>query len=353
MDGPRLEFFSLYANAAGALLDEHFPPGTADSPHLVVLGLGSFGRSVVVAAARAHADTGRGPLSVTLVDRVATGRFHAMRMQHPALAAAVEETCLDLDLGEPTAEAVDEFQDLLTARPPTLVVVAFEDEALAWSSGLFVRNRLTASSAIVIRTESDGGLTGLLDATVSAPTGAGRVDLPALSTFPVLTKTVSLDLIDGGVREQIARSLHEGHLRRAGTGGALHVPWTQMTDVDKESSRAAADAIVEMLTTIDCRPAPLRRWGGSELVLTDAEIDQLAGIEHERWRAERVAAGWTYGAHRDDAHKLNPLLVPWSQVPNDARRYNLDSVADTPNLLARAGFEIVRQPRQFRSAAII
>ena len=217
VDGPRLEFFSLYASAAGALLDEHFPPETSDVPHLVVLGLGSFGRSVVVAAARAHADEGRGPLSVTLVDRVATGRFHAMRMQHPALAAAVEETCLDLDLGEPTAGVVDEFQDLLMARPPTLVVVAFEDESLAWSSGLFVRNRLTAPSAIVIRTESDGGLTGLLDATVSAPPGADRVHLPALSTFPVLTKTVSLDLIDGGVREQIARALHEGHVRRAAT----------------------------------------------------------------------------------------------------------------------------------------
>ena len=64
-----------------------------------------------------------------------------MRMQHPALAAAVDVTCLDLDLGEPTAEAVDEFERILTTRPPTLVVVAFEDESLAWSSGLFVRNR--------------------------------------------------------------------------------------------------------------------------------------------------------------------------------------------------------------------
>ena len=51
VDGPRLEFFSLYASAAGALLDEHFPPETSDVPHLVVLGLGSSGRSVIVAAA--------------------------------------------------------------------------------------------------------------------------------------------------------------------------------------------------------------------------------------------------------------------------------------------------------------
>ena len=227
VDGPRLEFFSLYASAAGALLDEHFPPGTAHSPHLVVLGLGSFGRSVVVAAARAHADNGRGPLSVTLVDRVATGRFHAMRMQHPALAAAVEETCLDLDLGEPTAEAVDEFQDLLTARPPTLVVVAFEDEALAWSSGLFVRNRLTASSAIVDphrirrRAHRPPRRHGVGPDRNRSRRSASTVDVSGAD------QDVSLDLIDGGVREQIARALHDEHVARAGTGGALHVPWTR------------------------------------------------------------------------------------------------------------------------------
>ncbi len=335
-DGPRLEFFSCQATAASTLLDEHFSPA-APAPHLAVLGLGRFGRSVVLSAARTYADRDAGALRVTLVDRVATGRFHSMRMQHPALAAAVDVTCVDLDLGEPTADAVDAFERILTLEPPTLVLVAFEDEALAWSSGLFVRNRVGAASAIVIRTESDGGLTGLLDGTVPEHTGVAP-----LTTFPVLAKAVSLDLIDGGVREQIARALHEGHIQRSGNGGALHLPWAQLDDADRESSRAAADAIVETLATIGCRPAPLRRWGAPETVFSDAEIDQLAGLEHERWRAERAASGWRYGPVRDDAAKLNPLLVPWADVPPEARTYNLETAAELPELLARAGFDVVR-----------
>jgi hypothetical protein len=215
--------------------------------------------------------------------------------------------------------------------------VAFEDEALAWSSGLFVRNRVGPSSAIVIRTESDGGLTGLLDGTVPE-----HSEVAPVSTFPVLAKAVSLALIDGGVREQIARALHEGHLQRAGTAGALHLPWGRLDDADRESSRAAADAIVDTLATIGCRPAPQRRWGAPETAFSDAETDQLAGIEHERWRAERVAAGWKYGPVRDDAAKLNPLLVPWADLALDARRFNLDTAAELPALLARAGFDVVR-----------
>ena len=98
--GPRLEFFSLYASAASTLLDEHLP--AIAEPHLVVLGLGSFGRSVALTAARNHADAGNGPLALTLVDRVATGRFHSMRMQHPALAAAVST-----DLPRPRSRRTD------------------------------------------------------------------------------------------------------------------------------------------------------------------------------------------------------------------------------------------------------
>lgn len=39
-----------------------------------------------------------------------------------------------------------------------------------------------------------------------------------------------------------------------------------------------------------------------------------AKAEHERWMAERLAAGWTYGPTRDDATKKNPNLVPFEEL---------------------------------------
>lgn len=39
-----------------------------------------------------------------------------------------------------------------------------------------------------------------------------------------------------------------------------------------------------------------------------------ARAEHERWMAERLAAGWTYGRDRDDAAKKNPNLVPFDEL---------------------------------------
>ena len=37
--------------------------------------------------------------------------------------------------------------------------------------------------------------------------------------------------------------------------------------------------------------------------------------DHEKWRAVRLASGWTHGPHRDDATMQNPLLVPWEELP--------------------------------------
>ena len=163
--------------------------------------------------------------------------------------------------------------------------------------------------------------------------------------FPLVASTCSLDLIEGGVREQLARSLHEGHLARApGRAPALHRSWSALSDAERESSRSAADALIGQLRTIGCEPAPLRRWGATDRVLTDDEIEQIASIEHGRWKAERESDGWRWGARRDDTAKLNPLLVEWADLDPVAQRQNLVAIADLPMSLARAGFEIQRLP---------
>lgn len=347
--GPRVEFFNLHERAASTVLAEH-PLVSHDGtePHLVVMGLGQFGRSVVLTAARQHLfDTGQ-PLSITLVDRLAEARYHALRMQHPALTDAVDAACIDLDLGAPVGAAVDRFEAVLRERPPSLVVVAFDDESLAWTSGLFVRSRLAnAAATIVVRTGSDGGLAGLLDVADGQASRSARI-----ATFPLVERSCSLDLIDGGVREQLARAIHEGHVARTaahdstgadGVGApSLHRRWSELSDDDRESSRRAADAMLEQLRAIGCEAAPMRRWGSSDRVLTDEEIEHIAAGEHARWKAEREAGGWTYGTARDDVAKHNPLLVAWTDLDATVQQQNRTAVAELSTSLARAGFEIHR-----------
>lgn len=337
--GVRLEFFNVHERAAHALLAAHPLTGATDGaePHLMVLGLGQLGRDLVVTATQQWAEQGRGPLTITLVDRQAAGRLHALRMRHPALRTKLSARCIPLDIGTPTEAAVDEFEAVLAEHPPTLVVAAFEDESLAWTSGLFVRRRVTRPVDIVVRTESDGGFGKHLQGALGDRGALGRI-----VTFPFLERACTTDLIEGGVREQLARGLHADHVGRAGSGAALHREWAELSEAERESSRAAADAVVDRLEAIGARLVPLAAWDLDREVFTPSEVEQLAAAEHLRWKAEREADGWTYGDVRDDAARRNPLLVDWDALSDEAKAYNRDAARALPALLARAGFDVAR-----------
>jgi hypothetical protein len=278
-------------------------------------------------------------MPLTLVDVEAEGKWNAMLLQHPALVAATEATCLVLDLEAPTREAVDGFMAVLRRHPPTIAVVVDADESLALSSALFVHKALRDPSVpVVVRTDADAGLGGII-----TPTAVGsEPPFPGMAVFPFLDRACTPALVEGGVREQLARGIHEDHTARTGSGAGLHRPWEELSDVERESSRRSADGIVDSLESLGFDLLPLVRWGEAEVPFTDAEVEQLAALEHARWKAEREEAGWTYAPVRDDVAKQNPLLVPWDQAPDEAKDYNRDAIRTMPVMLARAGFAVAR-----------
>ncbi|MFT3852288.1 MAG: NAD-binding protein [Ilumatobacteraceae bacterium] len=332
----RTEFFNVHAAAARSLVEQ--VPGVAagdGQPHVVVAGFGRFGSSVLVALAQRH-ESGD-PLRVTIVDPGSSGKWQALVMRHPGLVDRTDTHCLDLDLRSPTQAVAERFLAELVDPRPTLVVIATDEESDALTTGLFVYHTLADTSVpIVVRTRSDSGLAGIVG---SADETSG---FPGLTVFPFLDRACTIDMVEGGIREQIARSVHADHLAHSTTPGVgLHRPWEQLDDAERESSRASADGIVSGLTGLGYRLVPLARWDASPAPLGEEERDALAAAEHERWRAERLAAGWAYGDVRDDASKRNPLLVPWSDLPTDARERNREAIDLIPAQLARAGVTIV------------
>ncbi|MCW2602149.1 MAG: hypothetical protein JWN61_284, partial [Pseudonocardiales bacterium] len=372
----------------------------------MVIGLGQLGRSLVIAAAQRWAQDSfatQGPLRLTVIDRSASGRWHALRMQHPAIAEVCEPILLDLDMDAPSAEAVDGLLEMLRTDPPTWAAVAFEEESLALSAALLLHQAMRPRSMpIVVRTKSAAGLASLLGSSPSkaksktaapavvfqtaapvrsparrtpaekrtaakanaakataakataakasampltvdlAKASAATSPFPGMTTFPFLDRTCSAEAVDAGLREQLARGLHEDYLARADTGSSMGRPWADLADAERESSRQQVDGILETLSQLSCELIPLRRWGAPTTVFTAREVKTIARRDHDRWLADRRAAGWTHGARRDDQAKRNPLLVEWADLPDSAQSINVGAAESLPALLARAGFEPVR-----------
>lgn len=344
--GIRISYFNLHERAARALLASDGPdldprPAGEAPAHVMVVGLGQFGRSLVLALCQRWAELNPGRrFCPTLVDRAARGRWEALRLQHPALAAICEPTLVDLDLDEPSSDEVDGFVALLDQDPPSWVAVAFDDESLALSNAVFLHQHLPWGEVpIVVRMRTEAGLGGLL-----TPHADSQVAFPGVRLFPFLDRTCTPATVDGGLREQLAEAVHEDYLAHLPPEqrSELTRPWELLTDDQRELSRSRVDGILTDIAAIGCDLVPLKRWGAPQVVLAEAEVEVLASRDHRRWLVERTEAGWMRGDERDDARKINPLLVPWDELPADRQEANLDSARQLLPMLARTGFEVAR-----------
>ena len=193
---------STSTSAPGAMLAQNGPVITAEgpAPHLMVIGLGQFGRSLVLALAQQWAEIRPGEqLNPTLVDPAARQKWEALRLLHPALDAVCEPTLVDLDLQEPEPEEVEGFLALLDQDPPTWLAVADADEAVALANAGFIHRHVPRGTVpMVVRMQSETGLGGLL-----RPHPDAASSLPGVELFPFLDRTCTIATADGGVREQL------------------------------------------------------------------------------------------------------------------------------------------------------
>jgi hypothetical protein len=75
---------------------------------------------------------------------------------------------------------------------------------------------------------------------------------------------------------------------------------------------------------------------------TESDIEKMAELEHGRWNVDRLRAGYRHGP-RDDGLLLHDCLVPWSELPDDMKKYDREAVRKFPEILARAGLAVFRE----------
>lgn len=61
-------------------------------------------------------------------------------------------------------------------------------------------------------------------------------------------------------------------------------------------------------------------------------VEVLAKNTHEVWAAERIAQGWVYGPKRDDALKHHPCLVPYEELSEDEKKFDIETAVNAVKL---------------------
>lgn len=147
------------------------------------------------------------------------------------------------------------------------------------------------------------------------------------------------------VTEHLARAIHGAYRQAAagrGEAPGSRPPlraWEELPDELKESNRAQARQVGEKLALIGCLMVP-----AFDPALTfefdDEEVQLLARLEHERWMGERMALGYAHGPARHG--RMHPDVVPWEELPDEARAKDVAAVQGIPAMLASVGFQALR-----------
>lgn len=148
------------------------------------------------------------------------------------------------------------------------------------------------------------------------------------------------------LRETVAQAIHDAY-RRAWQGKVHNrdlsiAKWDELPDYLKESNRHQADHIFDKLRRLGCTVHKINYRDIVLMTFTEDEIEIMAEMEHARWSEERLRDGWRWGKKRDIIKKTSPYLVVWSELPEDVKERDRQTVRKIPEFLAKVGLEIQR-----------
>ena len=343
-----VDFFSVYDLSARILLNKYPPDIYADAfgqreAHIALYGFGLLAEQILTEAVRVCHFLNGSRLRFTVFAEDATEKIEAVLRLHPGIRQLCEIAGIeDVDLRAPILDALsDNFLQSVTEH----VVCLHDDEhnlelALALRAALL--ERVGANAPINVRMQHSRGLAQLLESREGEP------EIPdGLYPFGMLNEVLDYDNILSDRLDGLAQAIHEDYLaRREGApverrfNSALS-EWRELPEPDRKSNRLQADHLAAKLRAIRCRYG---KGIANRFEFTAFEAESLARMEHDRWRANKIFAGWRQGAQRMEGARVNPFAVPWDEMDVAEREGNIAAIERVPEILrSQLGWRIQRE----------
>ncbi len=310
-------FLSLHASAAGRV-------------RLLLVGFGATGQAIARDLIINGRTTQLDLPEIVVIDPEAGPKLAAWRARAPELDETARFTAINGRIC-PESPPPPLGEALVGGLSRVCLCLDSDAASLASLSALAPLLKGAAVEAVFVRLRAKG------------LSGAGFTGFGATET--VLAESGFL----GDDADRAARTYHEAWLKAQAANPAADranpaaVAWSKLAWTYRDASRAAAAHIPAKLASAGVDPALWRGQrglprlpAGARLFTTDAELEALAALEHERWNAERRLDGWAYAdlPRKDEAGKRHPSLQPFSALSEDVKAYDRALVRETERLLS-------------------
>jgi len=348
-DSFRLEFFNVFERGARTILNE-YPPFSGEigeAPHLLVVGIGRMGESLVAHAARSWRNRPRddgGRLTVTLIDRHGQGKREYLSFRYPLLEKLCDLRAYDMDVTSPEFHLAEFLFDSPDCGDVTAIYVCLDDDTRCMAAALaLLQHTRGREIPVVVRMTNRGGLAVLLQGDDEGREGKG-----GLKPFGLLERTCTPEVVLGGAHETLARGVHEDYVRRFAssapntrTNDAM-APWGRLPEELRDSFRRQADQTARKLMAVRCAIEPLTEWDAELFEFNPEEIELIARMDHDYYVRELRGRRRVYFPGREDPGRDGVPFASWVELSEDVKESYRNMARELPHFLARFDFQIHR-----------
>ena len=312
-----ISFFSVYDLSARLLLRNYPPEMFADVAgqervHLCIYGFSHLAEKLVFEAALLCHYAQGSRLRLTILDDEAEKKKFRLESEYPHLAHICDYEFIQLSVFGPHI-----FRGELAALLPSVTqhIVSADTDEKNLHHALMLRAALlekrASNAPILVRMQQSSGLAQLLESNTGEP------EIPdGLYPFGMLDEVLHQDNVLTSNLDALAHSIHEMYLKSHTDGDpskhkALQ-QWETLPQWERKQNLLEADHWPVKLRAIRCS---MQDTPAEVPSLSAAEAELHAEMEHNRYVSQKLFDGWRHGEERLEDAKINPYLVPWSELP--------------------------------------
>ncbi|MBD3160989.1 MAG: hypothetical protein GF346_02380, partial [Candidatus Eisenbacteria bacterium] len=145
-----------------------------------------------------------------------------------------------------------------------------------------------------------------------------------LLSFGASEEVCSHEALTLPLQRQLAEAIARYYFEKYGGESSR---FTELKLWARRSNLSAAAHLNIKLAALGKRIVLRREGGGADPLgeVPESKRETIARMEHNRWLAERLLTGWTFGP-RDDTRKKRPALVDWSHLSESEAKKDRDQV---------------------------